>query len=90
MQVANLVLPVFAVIVTGWLGYIPRSLADGLVHFAYNVAMPALLFITMAQEPALNLLEWRFRYGVRRRVPPIASRGDAISPAVRCKEWQRR
>src|SRR5262249_54783340 len=31
-----------------------------LVHFAYNVAMPALLFITIAQETARNLLEWRF------------------------------
>src|ERR1700710_426876 len=64
MEVADLVLPVFAVIVTGWLagwlGYVARSLADGLVHFAYNVAMPALLFITIAQEPARNLLEWRF------------------------------
>ena len=64
MEVADLVLPVFAVIVTGWLagwlGYTSRSLADGLVHFAYNVAMPALLFITIAQEPARNLLEWRF------------------------------
>jgi predicted permease len=64
MQVVNLVIPVFAVIVTGWLagqlGYISRSLADGLVHFAYNVAMPALLFVTIAQEPARNLLEWRF------------------------------
>ena len=44
----------------GWLGYISRSLADGLVHFAYNVAMPALLYVTVAQEPARNLLEWRF------------------------------
>jgi malonate transporter and related proteins len=64
MQVVDLVLPVFAVIVTGWLagqlGYITRSLADGLVHFAYNVAMPALLFVTVAQEPARHLLEWRF------------------------------
>jgi malonate transporter and related proteins len=60
MEVANLVLPVFAIIVTGWLGYISRSLADGLVHFAYNIAMPALLFVTIAQEPARNLLEWRF------------------------------
>ena len=64
MEVADLVLPVFAVIVTGWLagwlGYISRSLADGLVHFAYNVAMPALLVVTIAQEPARNLLEWRF------------------------------
>jgi malonate transporter len=64
MEVASLVLPVFAIIVTGWLagwlGYIPRSLADGLVHFAYNIAMPALLFVTIAQEPASHLLEWRF------------------------------
>jgi malonate transporter and related proteins len=64
MEVVDLVLPVFAVIATGWLagqhGYISRSLADGLVHFAYNVAMPALLFVTIAQEPARHLLEWRF------------------------------
>jgi malonate transporter and related proteins len=66
MQVADLVLPVFAIIVTGWLagwlGYISRSLADGLVHFAYNVAMPALLFVTIAQESARSLLEWRFLF----------------------------
>ena len=64
MEIADMVLPVFAIIVTGWLagglGYISRSLADGLVHFAYNIAMPALLFITIAQEAARNLLEWRF------------------------------
>jgi malonate transporter and related proteins len=64
MEVAGLVLPVFAIIVTGWLagwlGYISRSLADTLVHFAYYVAMPALLIVTIAQEPARNLLEWRF------------------------------
>ncbi|WP_458758211.1 AEC family transporter [Afipia sp. TerB] len=64
MEVAGLVLPVFAIIVTGWLagwsGYISRSLADGLVHFAYNIAMPALLIVTIAQEPARNFLEWRF------------------------------
>jgi malonate transporter and related proteins len=64
MQVADLVLPVFAIIVTGWLagwlGYVSRSLADALVHFAYNVAMPALLFVTIAQESARSFLEWRF------------------------------
>ena len=64
MEVASLVLPVFAIIVTGWLvgwlGYLPRSLADALVQFAYNVAMPALLVVTIAQEPAHNLLERRF------------------------------
>ena len=46
--------------VAGWSGIIPRSLADGLVHFAYTIAMPALLFVTIAQEPASHLLEWRF------------------------------
>jgi len=64
MQVASLVLPVFAIIITGWLagwlGYVSRSLADALVHFAYNVAMPALLIVTIAQESARSLLEWRF------------------------------
>src|ERR1700689_3099876 len=64
MQVADLILPVFAVIVTGWLagylGYVARDLSDALIHFAYNVAMPALLVVTIAQEPAQSLLAWRF------------------------------
>jgi malonate transporter len=64
MQVAGLILPVFAVIVTGWLagalGYVARDLSDGLIHFAYNVAMPALLIVTIAHEPARSLLAWRF------------------------------
>jgi malonate transporter len=64
MEVATLILPVFAVIVTGWaagfLGYVSRGLSDGLIHFAYNVAMPALLIVTIAQEPARSLLAWRF------------------------------
>ena len=89
------ILPVFGLIVTGWLGYTSRSLADGLVHFAYNVAMPALLFITVAQEPARNLLEWRLRMWRSEAGRPYASRwyswrfgsrGDAISPAARSKE----
>jgi malonate transporter and related proteins len=64
MQVADLILPVFAVIVTGWvagsLGYVARDLSDALIHFAYNIAMPALLIVTIAHEPAGSLLAWRF------------------------------
>jgi predicted permease len=64
MSIPNLVLPVFAVILTGWLagavGYLPRSLAGHLVQFAYNVAMPALVFLTIAQSPARDLFDWRF------------------------------
>lgn len=64
MQIADLILPVFAVIVTGWFvgytGYLSRSLSEALIHFAYNVAMPALLIVTIAQEPGRALINWRF------------------------------
>lgn len=64
LQIADLILPVFAVIVTGWIvgwtGYLPRALSDALVHFAYNVAMPALLIVTIAQEPGRSLINWSF------------------------------
>ena len=64
MRIAALILPVFAVILTGWIvavtGYLSRALSDALIHFAYNVAMPALLIVTIAQEPAHSLINWRF------------------------------
>src|ERR1700722_4841638 len=64
MQIADLILPVFAVILTGWIvgytGYLSRALTDALIHFAYNIAMPALLIVTIAQEPSHSLINWRF------------------------------
>ena len=64
MRIADLILPVFAVIVTGWIvgytGYLSRTLSDALIHFAYNIAMPALLIVTTAQEPSHSLINWRF------------------------------
>lgn len=64
MDIAELVLPVFAVIVTGWLagalGYVPRTLAAQLVQFTYYVAMPALVFATIAREPIATLLDGGF------------------------------
>jgi hypothetical protein len=64
MRIADLILPVFAVMLTGWIvgytGYLSRSLSDGLIHFAYNIAMPALLIVTIAQEPSHSLINWRF------------------------------
>ncbi len=64
MRIADLILPVFAVILTGWivgyLGYLSRALSDALIHFAYNIAMPALLIVTIAQEPSHSLINWRF------------------------------
>ncbi len=64
MQIADLILPVFAVILSGWIvgytGYLSRALSDALIHFAYNIAMPALLIVTIAQEPSHSLINWRF------------------------------
>jgi malonate transporter and related proteins len=64
MQIADLILPVFAVILTGWIvgltGYLSRALSDALIHFAYNIAMPALLIVTIAKEPSHSLINWRF------------------------------
>ncbi|HTZ59647.1 MAG TPA: AEC family transporter [Acidobacteriaceae bacterium] len=64
MRIADLILPVFAVILSGWIvgytGYLSRALSEALIHFAYNIAMPALLIVTIAQEPAHSLINWRF------------------------------
>jgi hypothetical protein len=49
VRIADLILPVFAVILSGWIvgytGYLSRALSDALIHFAYNIAMPALLIV---------------------------------------------
>jgi malonate transporter and related proteins len=64
VRIADLILPVFAVILSGWIvgytGYLSRSLSDALIHFAYNIAMPALLIVTISQEPSRSLINWRF------------------------------
>jgi malonate transporter len=64
VRIAELILPVFAVILTGWIvgctGYLSRALSDALIHFSYNIAMPALLIVTIAQEPGRSLINWRF------------------------------
>jgi malonate transporter and related proteins len=64
LRIADLILPVLAVILSGWIvgytGYLSRTLSDALIHFAYNIAMPALLIVTIAQEPSRSLINWRF------------------------------
>jgi malonate transporter len=64
VRIADLILPVFAVILTGWIvgytGYLSRALSNALIHFAYNIAMPALLIVTIAQEPSHSLINGRF------------------------------
>jgi malonate transporter and related proteins len=64
MHLAGTLLPIFAIILVGWLagvsGYLPRNLAAPLMRFAYYVAMPALVFLTIADETLHSLLDWRF------------------------------
>jgi malonate transporter and related proteins len=64
VRIADLILPVFAVILSGWIvgytGYLSRELSNALIHFAYNIAMPALLIVTIAQEPSHSLINWGF------------------------------
>ncbi|BBU31637.1 malonate transporter [Burkholderia sp. THE68] len=64
MHLAGMILPIFAIIVAGWAarvsGYMPHALAPSLMQFAYYVAMPALVFLTIADESLRALLEWGF------------------------------
>lgn len=64
MHLAGMILPIFAIILTGWVarvsGYMPHALAPSLMRFAYYVAMPALVFLTIADESLRSLLEWGF------------------------------
>lgn len=64
MHLAAMILPIFAIIVTGWLaggsGYVPRTLAAPLIQFAYHIARPALVFLVIAQETLGSLFEPRF------------------------------
>ena len=64
MEVVNLILPVFAVVVTGYvfarLAILPESVGGVLIQFVYYVAIPALLFVVIAQEKIDSLLNWPF------------------------------
>ena len=64
MEVVNLILPVFAVVVTGYLfarlGILPENVGGVLIQFVYYVAIPALLFVVIAQEKIDSLLNWPF------------------------------
>ena len=64
MHLAGTILPIFAIILAGSLAgtscYMPRALAAPLMRFAYYVAMPSLVFLTIADESLHALLDSRF------------------------------
>ena len=64
MEILSLILPIFAIIVTGFafvqFKILPESMADVLIQFAFYVAVPALLFLVIAQESVERLLNLGF------------------------------
>jgi malonate transporter len=67
VEMLALILPIFAVMVTGFvfrqLEIVPESLAESLIQFAFYVAVPALLILVIGQEPVEKLARWRFYVG---------------------------
>ena len=64
LEFINLLLPIFAIILTGFIvaqfKLLPVSLGDALIQFAFNIGLPALLFVVIAQEPIGRLFNGAF------------------------------
>jgi len=62
MEMLGLILPIFMIMVTGFvfrlLRILPEGLADGLIQFAFYVAVPALLILVIGQEQVGQLARW--------------------------------
>lgn len=64
--VINVALPVFAVILAGFIagrvGILGETASEALNKFVYWIALPPLLFLAMAQTPLEQILYWPFIY----------------------------
>jgi predicted permease len=64
VEVLGLILPVFAVMVTGYgfarLGLLPEDVSAVLIQFVFHVSIPALMFAIIAREEIETLLDWPF------------------------------
>ena len=64
MTILNIVLPIFAIIIIGYIAgatnVVPKSGAKSLNNFVFYIALPALLFQSTATAPLEQLMNWRF------------------------------
>jgi len=64
ITIINIVLPIFAIIVIGYIagtsGVVPKAGAKTLNNFVFYIALPALLFKATATSPIEELLNWKF------------------------------
>ncbi|MEM9256313.1 MAG: AEC family transporter [Pseudomonadota bacterium] len=64
MEVIALILPAFAVMLTGYvfarLNLLPESVETELIRFLFYVAVPAIMFGTIAEQNLQGLLNWPF------------------------------
>ena len=66
IRVADLILPVFPMILSGWIagytGYLSRALSDALIHFAYNIAITVWKAFPFAYFPRRKTAADCFRF----------------------------
>jgi len=66
IAVLNVVLPVFGIILAGYLcgrfGVLGNASSEALNAFVYYVALPALFFISMARVPLVEIFNWPFLF----------------------------
>ena len=64
MEVVTVFLPVFAVIILGWLfkswKFVDATVSEGLYRFARRVAGPALLLLSMGSASWYSIWQWEF------------------------------
>jgi len=64
ITILNVVLPIFAIIVCGYIagytGIVPKAGAKTLNNFVFYIALPALLFQSTATAPIKQLMNWQF------------------------------
>ncbi len=64
MTIFNVVIPIFAIIVCGYIagytGIVPKAGAKTLNNYVFYIALPALLFLSTATAPIKQLMNWSF------------------------------